>query len=296
MLKKLIIVLFLVFTQTMAESRQNNGDSADFTPIADSTNAVDSAIFSQMRDSADFMDSTNPTQNTSDSTNLIDSTQTQDSTNSANLVDSADSTNIADSALSTQTNIFHNNTFFVGIELGYMKFSYDELGTIGTNTAQRPISNGAFNMGVIWGYRHFFVDSIGVRGYANMNYLYNKDNKISHFSELKILNLGVNADFMLNFYTNNHFDMGVFFGIGFGGDIFAGKGLADIRKYASGVNLSGISVGLNMGVQSLICEKVGIEFIAKIPLMSHYFVNKDKFTKRKLSQNYALSGRILYYF
>lgn len=187
------------------------------------------------------------------------------------------------------------NAFFVGIELGALKFSYDELGTIATHSPLSPISSYGVNIGVLWGYRYFFSDSIALRGYANLNYLYSKNR--THFNELKILNLGANADFLLNFWTDKNIDFGALLGIAIGGDIFAGEGLANIRGYAtSNVYLSALNTSLNLGVQSLILQKVGIEFVAKIPLMSHYFVNQNNLTKRKLSQNYILSGRILYYF
>lgn len=189
------------------------------------------------------------------------------------------------------------NAFFVGIELGALKFSYDELGIIATHSPHSPISNYGINLGVLWGYRHFFSDSVALRGYVNLNYLYAKDKKISHFSELKILNFGVNADFLLDFWKDSNINFGGLLGIAIGGDIFAGKGLANIRRYAtSRVYLSGLNTSLNLGVQSLILRKVGVEFIAKIPLMSHYFVNQNSLNKRKLSQNFVLSGRILYYF
>ena len=191
----------------------------------------------------------------------------------------------------------NKNAFFAGIELGALKFSYDELGAIAAHSPHSPISNYGVNLGVLWGYRHFFSDSIALRGYVNLNYLYAKDKKIAHFSELKILNLGVNADFLLNFWTDNNIDFGGLLGIAIGGDIFAGEGLANIKRYAkSRVYLSSLNTSLNLGVQSLILSKIGIEFIAKIPLMSHYFVNQNSLNKRKLSQNFILSGRILYYF
>lgn len=189
------------------------------------------------------------------------------------------------------------NAFFAGIELGALKFSYEELGIIAAHSPHSPISNYGVNLGVLWGYRHFFSDSIAIRGYLNLNYLYAKDKKIAHFSELKILNLGANADFLLGFWKDNNIDFGGLLGIAIGGDIFAGEGLANIRRYAtSKVYLSSLNTSLNLGVQSLILSKIGIEFIAKIPLMSHYFVNQNSLNKRKLSQNFILSGRILYYF
>lgn len=189
------------------------------------------------------------------------------------------------------------NAFFAGIELGALKFSYEELGIIAAHSPHSPISNYGINIGVLWGYRHFFSDSIAIRGYLNLNYLYAKDKKIAHFSELKILNLGANADFLLGFWKDSNIDFGGLLGIAIGGDIFAGEGLANIRRYAtSKVYLSSLNTSLNLGVQSLILSKIGVEFIAKIPLMSHYFVNQNSLNKRKLSQNFILSGRILYYF
>lgn len=193
----------------------------------------------------------------------------------------------------------NRNAFFVGIELGYMRFDYAESGKIGANALLNPSSNGAFNAGIIAGYRYFFNDSVGIRGYANLNYNYDKANG---FGELKMLNLGVNADFLLNFYASQNFDFGAIFGLGFGGDIFDGDGLKRVRETIGehSANLSSPNVSVNLGIQIVAINKIGVEFVAKIPLLAHYFLNagdgKLDSQSRKLSQNYLLNARVVWHF
>ncbi|MGX2982940.1 outer membrane beta-barrel protein [Helicobacter sp. 23-1045] len=193
----------------------------------------------------------------------------------------------------------NRNAFFAGIELGYMRFDYAESGKIGTNALLNPSSNDAFNAGIIAGYRYFFNDSVGIRGYANLNYNYDKANG---FGELKMLNVGINADFLLNFYASQSVDFGAIVGLGFGGDIFDGDGLKRVRETIDehSANLSSPNVSINLGFQIVAINKIGVEFVAKIPLLAHYFLNagdgKLDSQTRKLSQNYSLNGRIIYHF
>ena len=193
----------------------------------------------------------------------------------------------------------NRNAFFAGIELGYMRFDYAESGKIGANALLNPSSNGAFNAGIIAGYRYFFNDSVGIRGYANLNYIYDKAND---FGELKMLNLGVNADFLLNFYASQSIDFGAIVGLGFGGDIFDGDGLKRVRESIGehSANLSSPNVSVNLGIQIVAINKIGIEFVAKIPLLAHYFLNagdgKLDSQSRKLSQNYLINARVVWHF
>ncbi len=193
----------------------------------------------------------------------------------------------------------NRNAPFAGIELGYTRFKYKENGKVGTNALINPLTNGVFNVGIFVGYRYFFSSSIGIRGYANMNYIYDKK---SNFGEIKWLNLGINADFLLNFYASQDFDFGVLLGLSFGGDIFSGNGVRHIKESIDtySANLSSPSVSVNVGIQSVVINKIGIEFVAKIPLMSHYFLNagdgKLNSITRKLSQNYSLNARVVWQF
>ena len=193
----------------------------------------------------------------------------------------------------------NRNAFFAGIELGYMRFDYAESGKIGANALLNPSSNGAFNAGIIAGYRYFFNDSVGIRGYANLNYIYDKANG---FGELKMLNLGINADFLLNFYASQSVDFGAIVGLGFGGDIFDGDGLKRVRETIGehSANLSSPNVSVNLGIQIVAINKIGIEFVAKIPLLAHYFLNagdgKLDSQTRKLTQNYSLNARVVWQF
>lgn len=193
----------------------------------------------------------------------------------------------------------NRNAPFVGIELGYTRFEYKENGAVGTNALLNPLKDGVFNVGIFVGYRYFFSESIGIRGYANMNYIYDKS---GNFGELKWLNIGVNADFLLNFYASQDFDFGALLGLSFGGDIFSGNGVRRIKESIDNhsANLSSPSVSVNLGLQSVVINKIGIEFVAKIPLMSHYFLNAGdgrlNSITRQLSQNYSLNARVVWQF
>ncbi len=193
----------------------------------------------------------------------------------------------------------NRNAPFAGIELGYTRFEYKENGVVSTNSLINPLTNGVFNIGIFVGYRYFFSESIGIRGYANMNYVYDKK---GDFGELKWLNLGINADFLLNFYTSQNFDFGALLGLSFGGDIFSGNGVRRIKESIDdySANLSSPSVSVNLGIQSVVINKIGIEFVAKIPLMSHYFLNagdgKLNSITRQFSQDYSLNARVVWQF
>ena len=193
----------------------------------------------------------------------------------------------------------NRNAFFAGIELGYMNFEYKSSDRNGTSNTNSAITRGVFDMGILWGYRHFFGDSVGIRAFANMNYRYGN---VGDFGELKMLNLGVNADFLLNFYASQNVDFGAFFGFGFGGDIFDGGGVKKVRETLGehSANLSSPNVSVNLGLQIVAINKIGIEFVAKIPLLAHYFLNagdgKLVSNTRKFSQNYSLNGRVVWHF
>lgn len=228
--------------------------------------------------------------------NLQDSPKSSESSESnksnATLAESPESKIPIDSSI-------NRNAPFTGIELGYTRFEYKENGAVGTNALLNPLKDGVFNVGIFVGYRYFFDESIGIRGYANMNYIYDKS---GNFGELKWLNLGVNADFLLNFYASQDFDFGALLGLSFGGDIFSGNGVRRIKESIDNhsANLSSPSVSVNLGLQSVVINKIGIEFVAKIPLMSHYFLNagdgKLNSITRQLSQNYSLNARVVWQF
>lgn len=227
----------------------------------------------------------------------------QDLLQSNEPIESNKSNTMLSESLETISNLDSNinrNAPFVGIELGYTRFEYKENGAVGTNSLLNSIKDGVFNVGIFVGYRYFFDESIGIRGYANMNYIiYDKS---GNFEELKWLNLSINADFLLNFYASQNFDFGALLGLSFGGDIFSGNGVRRIRESINNysANLSSPSVSVNLGIQSVIINKIGIEFIAKIPLMSHYFLNtgdgKLNSITRQLSQNYSLNARVVWQF
>ena len=215
-----------------------------------------------------------------------ESTQSVDSRNDESTANIAESTT-------------NRNAFFAGIELGYMNFEYKSSDRNGTSNPNSAITRGVFDMGILWGYRHFFGDSVGIRAFANMNYRYGN---VGDFGELKMLNLGVNADFLLNFYASQNVDFGAFFGFGFGGDIFDGGGVKKVRESMGehSAKLSSPNVSVNLGLQIVAINKVGIEFVAKIPLLAHYFLNEGDgklvSNTRKFSQNYSLNARVVWHF
>lgn len=182
---------------------------------------------------------------------------------------------------------------FVGLEASYTGIKYDEKGTLATS-AREAYSGGGLKVGLLGGYRHFFLSGIGIRGYANIDYFESP----SSIGTIQSLHYGINADLLMDFR-----EIGVFVGIGVGGVHYFGNGVDRLKTSSStqrfGVRQNGVETGLQLGLQSALCKSVGLEIIARIPFITHYFINKgdeSNIISRQITQSYSLGARILYHF
>lgn len=184
---------------------------------------------------------------------------------------------------------------FVGLEASYTGIKYDEKGTLATS-AREPYSGGGLRVGLLGGYRHFFLSGIGIRGYANIDYF----EAPAPIGTIQSLHYGINADLLMDFR-----EIGVFVGIGVGGVHYFGSSVDRLKTEASsstqgfGARQNGVETGLQLGLQSALCKSVGLEIIARVPFISHYFINKgdeSNIISRQITQSYSIGARILYHF
>ena len=194
---------------------------------------------------------------------------------------------------------------FIGLEVSYAGLKYDEKGTLGSiagsSIAPRAESSGGgLKIGILGGYRHFFTQGIGVRGYANIDYFESKAPANLSVGTIQGIHYGINADFLMDFQQ-----VGVFFGLGVGGVHYFGNGVDRLKSEAKssssgfGVSQNGVETGLQIGLQSAVCKSVGIELVARIPFVPHYFINKGSeanIISRQITQSYTVGARILYHF
>lgn len=235
-----------------------------------------------------------------ESNELLESSESSADSSVESITDSQDLSKIQIDSPKDLTQDINRNGVFAGFEAGVIKFTYKERGAVGSTNAIGEFGIKGAPFGIIGGYRYFFAPSVGIRGYASMNWLYKKNNDA--FGELKMLTLGANADFLLNIFAHRYIDIGAFFGLFVGGDIYGGKALNRFRIQNTNnytLHLSSLNVSLNMGFHTVIFNMIGLEFIAKIPLKGHYFINEGKEENsiiRQLSQNYFMGARVIYHF
>lgn len=238
--------------------------------------------------------------------------ETQEKQDSPNITDTTDKNPNQNPQQGAQKNALESTPKthtikrgFIGLEASYAGLKYDEKGTLGSiagsSIAPRAESSGGgLKIGILGGYRHFFTQGIGVRGYANIDYFESKAPANLSVGTIQGIHYGINADFLMDFQQ-----VGVFFGLGVGGVHYFGNGVDRLKSEAKssssgfGVSQNGVETGLQIGLQSAVCKSVGIELVAKIPFVSHYFINKGSeanIISRQITQSYTVGARILYHF
>ena len=232
--------------------------------------------------------------------NPIESSEIKSSEDSQNIINTQNDINTTQST----PNLPKTKGGFIGIESSYVGMKYEEKGTLSTNSSTREAFSGSgVKVGLLGGYRYFFTQGVGLRGYANIDY-FQSDSKIP-ISNIEALHYGINADFMMNFYKQKYFEIGAFVGISLGGVYYFGNGINTIKSEASTSNQgykvrqNSLEVGMQLGVHTVIYKSIGLEFIARIPFMPHYFINQGSeanIISRQVNQSYSLGARILYNF
>lgn len=320
LLKSLCLATFCSFAQATQNPSQNlanstnnpNSENAAWQQTQqaqDSTsqNLLDTLSDATLQDtmtkqSANENNENNETQQKQDSPNATDTTDKNPNQNPQQESKNKEEQKLPPESTPKSTTAKRG---FIGLEASYAGLKYDEKGTLGSvagsSIAPRAESSGGgLKIGILGGYRHFFTQGIGVRGYANIDYFESKSPANLSVGTIQAIHYGINADFLMDFKQ-----IGVFFGLGVGGVHYFGSGVNRLKEEAKssssgfGVSQNGVETGLQIGLQSAVCKSVGIELVAKIPFISHYFINKGSeanIISRQITHSYTVGARILYHF
>lgn len=247
----------------------------------------------------------NDTPQQKNSQNSTDNTETEEQNPNKNPQQDSQNKEAQQITLESATKHHTIKRGFIGLEASYAGIKYDEKGTLGSvagsSIAPRAESiGGGLKIGILGGYRHFFTQGIGLRGYVNIDYFESQAPANLSVGTIQAVHYGINADFLMDFKQ-----IGVFFGLGVGGVHYFGSGVNRLKNEAKssasgfGVSQNGVETGLQIGLQSSVCKSVGIELVAKIPFVPHYFINKGSeanIISRQITQSYTVGARILYHF
>lgn len=150
----------------------------------------------------------------------------------------------------------------------------------GSRIYDSTTSGGGVDIGAILGYKFFFTPSLGLRAYGNFNYQPEFSDSTGD-TKITLMNYGVNLDFLYNFLSSENYDMGLFVGLGLGGNTFGGDTISKLEKSAKvvrdGVDLSttGFDMGLNIGLRANLYKYFGIELGARVPFVSNKIASVD---------------------
>lgn len=153
-----------------------------------------------------------------------------------------------------------NNGVFVGFEVGAGEQKLSQSMANTTSTAQGT----AVLFGIKVGYKHFLLDWVGISGYFGVDYAETQSgrgdaNKISVFRNFSYT---ANVDALLNFYNAENVAVGVFVGLGIGGQSARAENFLFDDKVRTITDLySDVKVGLRVNAANH-----GMEFAVKIPL------------------------------
>ncbi|WP_181881738.1 outer membrane beta-barrel protein [Helicobacter sp. MIT 14-3879] len=162
---------------------------------------------------------------------------------------------------SLNVNAMENKGFFIGFDLGNGEVASDVRSTFSGNI-KTTFNVNSYGIKLI-GHKYFFSDYIGIREYLSLDY---QEMAVSvkglNNTRLGLLNYGINADILVNFYNTNFLNVGLFAGLGIGGTSIFVNSVAgndtDLRFNANA------KVGLRLNIE----QNHGIEFGATIPIVN----------------------------
>lgn len=158
-------------------------------------------------------------------------------------------------------------------------------GVVSLSINESNIING-LNVSLIAGYKHFFTPSLGLRIYGSYDYYF--FNKTPFYYprggaingaiyaeyyksslEMTIHSIGVNMDFLYNFLSAENYDLGLFVGLGVGGNFYSlANEKSDITKARIG-NTNFFDIWANIGLRSNFYKYFGVELYAKVPFLNN---------------------------
>ena len=197
-------------------------------------------------------------------------------------------------ALAEESGVFWG----LGIGYGNVKSSANRYGVyeykkqVVYDTTIKHNSNGV-SYGVVAGYKQFITESVGFRYYANVDLTHANAISIAgtpnslpdgqfHQFQTKLINYGVNIDFLGNFVSTNSFDFGMFLGFGIGANTINGKYADSLQQHkdeyiqqtggslnliSDKVKTTSLDIALNVGLRANIAKYHGIEVAVRVPFM-----------------------------
>ncbi len=131
---------------------------------------------------------------------------------------------------------------------------------------------GGVVYGAVLGYKQFFNPYVGLRYYVSADATHAKTKYQGDTSrEMIFINYFANVDFLVNFIGGKEGDLGLFVGLGLGGNTLTGKGGKDTIDALKALDLKPDSTSIggvfNIGLRTNITQTHGLEFIAKVPVV-----------------------------
>ncbi|RDU65084.1 outer membrane beta-barrel protein [Helicobacter sp. MIT 14-3879] len=210
----------------------------------------------------------------------------------------------ADDYNEINNNTREKNGIFIGFEIGngetMFKQDFASVGNTYYYGIDMKISSNLYGGKV--GYKYFFNDYVGIRGYFNLDYqgaLYKLKGSVGSNSQSSnvytdLLNFGINADVLVNFYNTNFLNVGLFAGLGIGGV------KSEVQIDANKDDMIAFDTNFKVGLRLNIEQNHGVEFVAKIPMIESKrkadMLGLGVETTQKVKQVYSLGLSYLYTF
>ena len=168
--------------------------------------------------------------------------------------------------------------FFIGggIGVGANAMNFSGFTTQNTSTTPFPTTNQSFASFVASlkaGVYHFFISFIGLRGYYNLdlNVLpmgeYIENNQPAYESYIFSSSHTINADVIINVFSQNNMDVAVIGGMGLGALVGELNSKYE-TLYGNVSKFLDFEFRFNLGAKVLFNKKYGVEFMAKVPVIS----------------------------
>ena len=162
---------------------------------------------------------------------------------------------------------------FFGLGAGYGDLKLESKASANGVSTKTEAKGGGVVYGAVLGYKQFFNPYVGLRYYVSADATHSKikykGQNIGR--EMIFVNYFANVDLLVNFIGGKEGDLGVFVGLGLGGNTLTGKGGKDVidglkaREYKpDSTSIGGV---FNIGLRTNITKTHGLEFIAKVPVV-----------------------------
>lgn len=169
------------------------------------------------------------------------------------------------------TMLAEENGAFVGLDLGFNGGKVTSTFEDSTENITQDYKSSVLSYGLVGGYKHFLNDNIGFRGYINLTHAgdFSIKDKTSNaeVGTVSSDHIGLNADVLYNFLTQDQFDLGVYAGLNLSYAFNTFKTPADEYNPATKEKLNGFDMGINFGLRSTIATNHSIELWSKFNLI-----------------------------